>query len=70
MEGDGRLIPIAGDGLVTLGRGAYRALGQYNVTGLTAASELQLDLDLVREDEREAARRVRRALDAWDMRQR
>ena len=56
MEGDGRLIPIWGDGLVLLGRGAYRALGQYNVTGLTATSELQLDRDLVREEEREAAR--------------
>jgi len=69
LEGGGRLIPIAGEGLVPLGRGVYRALGQYNETGLTVASELQLDRDLVREEEREVARQVRRALEEWELRQ-
>jgi hypothetical protein len=69
MEGDGRLMPVAGDGLVQLGRGAYRALGQYNQAGLTEASEQQLDRDRVDEEERLAARQVRRALEAWESRQ-
>jgi hypothetical protein len=65
LEGGGRLMPVAGPGLVQLGRGAYRALGLYNTLGLTEEAERQLDLELIVESEREAALRVWRALDAW-----
>jgi len=65
LEGEGRLFPVTGAGLVRLGRGAYRALGLYNASGLTVRVERQLDLELITEPEREAARQVWRALDAW-----
>ena len=69
LEGDGRLIPITGEGLIPLGRDAYRALGQYNQTGLTEAAEAQLDLDQVHESERPVAREVWRAIQEWQQRQ-
>src|SRR5262245_43883316 len=65
LEGGGRLFPVAGSGLVQLGRGAYRALGLYNDSGLVEHVERQLDLELIAESERAAARRVWRALDTW-----
>jgi hypothetical protein len=69
LEGTGRLCPIAGEGFYQLGRGAYRALGWYNDLGLTGVAEAQLDQQLVREHERETAREVWRALQAWRQRQ-
>jgi hypothetical protein len=65
MEGDGRLFPTTGEGLYRIGRGAYRALGRYNEGGLTDAVETQLDQMDVHEDERQEARHIWRALQAW-----
>lgn len=65
LEGTGRLCPITGEGLYQLRRGGYRALGWYNALGLTAMAEAQLDQHMVLEEEREAARVVWRALQAW-----
>jgi hypothetical protein len=65
IEGGGRLCPVSGSGLVQLGRDAYYALGWYNDLGLTEAVEAQLDRDRVFEAERERARDVWRALQAW-----
>ena len=69
LEGGGRLCPLVGTDLYQLGRGGYRALAWYNELGLTGAAEAQLDLELVREDERTVARDVWRALNAWRQRQ-
>jgi hypothetical protein len=69
LEGGGRLCPVSGSGFVQLGRGAYSALGWYNDLGVTVAVEAQLDLDGVYETERERAREVWRALQAWRQRQ-
>jgi hypothetical protein len=65
LEGGGRLFPIAGDGLYQLGRGAYRALGRYNEGGLTDAVETQLDQLNIRQEERQVARLIWRALQGW-----
>ena len=65
LEGGGRLCPLVGEGFSQLGRGAYRALGCYNDLGITDLAEAQLDREIVREDEREAARAVWRALQEW-----
>lgn len=70
FEGGGRLCPTVGEGLYQLGRGAYRALGWYNALGLTGLAETQLDQQLVREDERDAARQIWLALQAWRQGQR
>jgi hypothetical protein len=65
LEGGGRLFPLSGDGLIPLGRGAYAALGSYTDFGVTEAVEVQLDREKVDEAERERARDVWRALQAW-----
>lgn len=65
LEGDGRLIPVYGDGLYQLGRGAYRALGLYNSEGLMESVEAQLDRELILEDERRIARTVWLEIQAW-----
>jgi hypothetical protein len=70
LEGGGRLCPVYGPGLIQLGRGAYSALGWYNDLGVTEAVEAQLDRDRVFEAERERAREVWRALQAWRQGQR
>ena len=65
LEGEGRLYPQSGDGLIQLGRGAYRALGMYNDWGLTGEAEVRLDRARVREDERPIARQIWLALQVW-----
>jgi hypothetical protein len=65
LEGGGRLCPVSGVGFVQLGRAAYRALALYNDLGMTTAVEAQLDRDKIDETERERARDVWRALQAW-----
>jgi hypothetical protein len=69
LEGGGRLCPVSGSGFVQLGRGAYYALGLYNELGLTDSAEVQLHLDRIHEAEREHARQVWRAIQAWRQRQ-
>jgi hypothetical protein len=65
LESGGRLFPSSGDGLVRLGRGAYRALGMYNDEGVTEAAEMKLDRAGIREDERQVARQIWQALQVW-----
>jgi hypothetical protein len=68
LEGGGRLCPVSGEGLIQLGRGAYRALGWYNDLGMIAAAEEQLDRREIDEVERQRARVVWRALQSWSRR--
>ncbi len=65
LEGGGRLFPVSGDGLYRLGRGAYRALGLYNVRGLDASVEFELERRNVHQAERRAAQMIWRELQAW-----
>ena len=65
LEGGGRLYPLSGEGLVEIGRGAYRALGMYNDWGLTEMAEVRLARARIREDERAVARQIWRALHIW-----
>jgi hypothetical protein len=58
LEGGGRLYPLSGEGLVQIGRGAYRALGMYNNWGLTEIAEVRLAQARIREDERAVARQI------------
>ena len=55
----GRTYPVQGPGLMTLDRGAFRALGIYNSLGDTPAAEQQLDRAGITQDQRRAARAVR-----------
>jgi hypothetical protein len=65
LEGEGRLCPIAGEGFIPLGRGAYRALGMYNTWGLTEFAEARVDRARILEGEREVARQLWRLLQDW-----
>jgi hypothetical protein len=65
MEGEGRLCPLSGDGLIQLGRGAYRALGMYNDWGLTETAEVRVDRARIQEGDRQAARQIWLGLHTW-----
>ena len=55
----GRAYPVQGPGLMTLDRGAFRALGIYNSLGDTPDAEQRLDRQGITQDQRRAARAAR-----------
>lgn len=61
MEAGGRMLPIDGPELYPLTRPGFRALGVYNRFGLTARSELYLDLQGISQADRLAAQEAWRA---------
>ena len=65
LEGEGRLCPLSGEGLIQLGRGAYRALGIYNAWGLTNEAEIRVGRARIQEGERQVARQIWLALQVW-----
>ncbi|MDP8921524.1 MAG: hypothetical protein M3O34_01450 [Chloroflexota bacterium] len=65
LKPGGRLYPVEGAGLHRLSRGPYRALALYNDPELRMDPERMLDLEGVSEEDREVARRLKRAIDEW-----
>ncbi|HOQ27462.1 MAG TPA: hypothetical protein PLH36_01845 [Armatimonadota bacterium] len=53
---NGRAVPVSGDGVHQLDRGAYKALMIYNSMGLTPEAEARLDAEKIRPDQRAAAK--------------
>jgi hypothetical protein len=58
LKPSGTLFPVSGDGIHTLRRGAFNALGVYNQFGLSAEAEEFLDRMKIAAAEREVARMV------------
>jgi hypothetical protein len=58
LKPDGTTFPVTGVGVHQLDRGAFRALGVYNVHGLTNVAERILDAMAMEPAAREAARRA------------
>ena len=56
VKPDGKAFPVSGAGVHQLDRGAFRALGVYNVHGLSPAAEAILDRMAVTPEARDTAR--------------